>query len=175
MKASFFRFLTKTTFMLMLMICCLSVNGQDNSDFWQKIRFGGSFGLGIGNGYTDVMLAPSAIYEINPYFSTGLGIQGSYVKQRNYYSAFIYGGSVIGIFNPIEQVQLSAEVEQLRVNLETEERLGSYERDFWNTALFVGAGYRAQNVTIGVRYNVLYKKDDLVYSQALMPFVRVYF
>jgi hypothetical protein len=62
----------------------------------------------------------------------------------------------------------------LRVNVDYEGVL-SGSQDFWNTGLFLGAGYRAQNVTIGARYNVLFDKDKSVYSDALMPFVRVYF
>ena len=46
---------------------------------------------------------------------------------------------------------------------------------FWNTALFLGAGYRTQNLTIGVKYNVLHKDNNQVYSQAWLPFVRVMF
>ena len=77
--------------------------------------------------------------------------------------------------NPLPQIQLSAEVEQLRVNLDVDNNMGNYDRDFWNTALFLGAGYRANNVTIGLRYNILFDKNEMVYNDALMPFVRIYF
>jgi len=82
---------------------------------------------------------------------------------------------VIGLSNPLPQIQLSAEVEQLRVNLEAEDVLGTYKRDFWNTAVFLGAGFRTGNATLGIRYNVLFNENDRVYSNALMPFIRVYF
>lgn len=75
-------------------------------------------------------------------------------------------------------MQLSAELEQLRVNNSYDSYWGGGSYDFWNTALFLGAGYRTNNVTIGVRYNVLYKDDDNrpdVYGTDFMPFVRVYF
>jgi len=92
----------------------------------------------------------------------------------------MYGASGIVLFNPIPEVQLSAEVEQLRVNLDVDaDHFGQYEgysKDFWNTGLFLGAGYNVvNNVTVGIRYNVLYNDNDFVYSQAWMPFVRVYF
>jgi hypothetical protein len=91
----------------------------------------------------------------------------------------MYGGSLINIFNPIPEVQLSVELEQLRVNLNYEPEYSSYynipDRDFWNTALYLGAGYNTGNVTVGIRYNVLFDDDDYVYSEAWMPFVRVYF
>ena len=83
--------------------------------------------------------------------------------------------SLITLFNPIHEVQLSAELEQLRVNNTYTAFLPSIKDNFWNTALFLGAGYRSQNVTVGIRYNILYRESNNVYSQAWMPFVRVYF
>jgi len=148
---------------------------KTKSDFWKHIQFGGGLGLGFGNGYADIMVAPSAIYNFNSYFSAGLGAQYNYVKQRNFYSANMYGGSLIALFHPIEELQISSELEQLRVNRTFEDSFGSEKQDFWNTALFLGAGYRNQNVTIGIRYNVLHKDRDNIYAEAFMPFVRIYF
>lgn len=145
------------------------------SDFWNHVQFGGGLGLGFGNNYTDIMVAPTAIYNFNPYFSAGLGAQYSYVKQKDFYKANMYGGSVIALFNPIREIQISTELEQLRVNRTYEGFYGNATQDFWNTALFVGAGYRNQNITIGVRYNVLHKDSDNIYAEAFMPFVRVFF
>ena len=87
----------------------------------------------------------------------------------------MYGPSLIVLGNPIPQIQLSAELEQLRVNVDYDDDLGFPNDNFWNTALFLGAGYRTNNVTIGVRYNVLHDSDKNVYSDVFMPFVRVYF
>ena len=146
------------------------------SNFWKNVQFGGGFGLGIGSGFTDINLAPSAIYNFNEYFSTGIGLQGSYVALKNNYTSAIYGASLISLFNPIDAVQLSAELEQVRVNRTIEQVGGNNLKDnFWNTGLFVGAGYRSGNVTLGARYNVLYNKNSFVYSSAFMPFIRVFF
>ena len=148
---------------------------KTKSDFWERVQFGGGLGLGFGNGYADVAIAPSAIYNFNDYFAAGLGLQYSYVKQRNIFTSNMYGGSVIGLFHPIREIQISTELEQLRVNSRFETINGTTTRDFWNTALFVGAGYRNENVTIGLRYNVLHKDRDYMYVDALMPFVRIFF
>lgn len=181
MKPYFIFSLTKLQATVAFVLTVSTISAQQ-SDFWSKVRFGGSLGAAFGTGYTDVSLAPGAIYQFNQYVALGAGVQGTYVHQRNYYEAYLYGGSVIALFNPIPEVQLSAEVEQLRVNLNVDERYTEYygnvnfrDRDFWNTALFVGAGYAMDNVIIGVRYNVLFNDRDLVYSDAFMPFVRVYF
>lgn len=152
---------------------------KPESDFWKKVQFGGGVGLGIGSGYTDISIAPSAIYNINPYFSAGVGLQGSYISVKNNYNSFIYGGSIIGLLNPVEQIQLSIELEQLRVNTTSNVALVGAnifpKNNFWNTALYLGAGYRTDNITVGVRYNILFNKSDQVYSEAFMPFVRIYF
>ncbi|UFH47408.1 hypothetical protein LNP27_05055 [Flavobacterium galactosidilyticum] len=146
---------------------------QPENQFWRNVQFGGGLGLGFGSGYTDISIAPSAIYNLNEYAALGLGLQYKYLKQKNYYASHFYGGSIIGLLNPIRQIQLSAELEQLRVNVNLVGS-NSNSQDYWNTALFVGAGYRSGNATIGARYNVLDDKNS-IYGSAFMPFVRVYF
>lgn len=172
------------TFILcfMFLICnVININAQDlnktktKSEFWEHVQLGGGIGLGFGGGYTNISIAPSAIYNFNEKVSFGLGTQYSYVYQKDFYSSHIYGGSIIGLFNPFQQVQLSAELEQLKVNNTYEASIGNFKDDFWNTALFIGAGYRSQSVTIGLRYNVLHKDKNNVYVDALMPFIRIYF
>ena len=149
---------------------------KSSSNFWQKVQFGGGLGLGFGNGFTDITVAPSAIYNFNDYVSLGTGLQFSYISQKDFYNSTIVGASIIGLFNPIEEIQLSLEVEEMNVNT-TFQSVGNttLKDNFWNTGLFIGAGYRAENVTIGARYNLLYDKEKTVYGSALMPFVRVYF
>lgn len=150
-----------------------TIDPQSQSNFWKKVQFGGGIGLSFGSGYTDISIAPSAIYNFNQYVALGLGAQYKYVKQRNYYASHLYGGSIIGLFNPINEIQLSAELEELRVNVDLDGS-NSNSQDYWNTGLFLGAGYRTGNVTIGARYNVLNDNNN-VYGSAFMPFVRVYF
>lgn len=151
-----------------------SFSSTSSTDFWNKVQFGGGFGLSLGSGYTDISIAPSAIYNFNEYVAMGVGLQYTYASQRNFYTSNLYGGSVIALFNPIRAIQLSAELEQLRVNVSGSGQ-NSFTNDFWNTGLFLGAGYRTNNVTVGLRYNVLYKENQGAYSDAYMPFVRVYF
>jgi long-subunit fatty acid transport protein len=164
----------KPTFLSLFVgiLCFSSVSGQIQSGLSERVHFGGSLGLSIGSGFTNIVVAPSVIYDVNQYFSAGAGLQGSYVNWQNNFESFIYGASIIGLVNPIEQVQLSAELEQLRVNTTYED---NFKDNFWNTALFLGAGYRTNNVTVGVRYNVLFKERNNVYNEAFMPFIRVYF
>jgi hypothetical protein len=146
---------------------------KSSNNFRDKIQFGGGLGLGFGSGYTDITVAPSAIYNFNEYVSLGIGAQYKYLKQKDSYASNLYGGSLIGLLNPLPEIQLSVELEELRVNINL---LGSNSssQDYWNTALFLGAGYRSGNATIGARYNVLNNQNN-VYGSAFMPFIRVYF
>jgi hypothetical protein len=170
---------------LTVFIFCLNCYSQDSSavkkpsnpksEFWKKVRFGGGLGLNFGNNATSVSIAPSAIYQVNKYFSTGIGLQGSYVSFKDSYKSYIYGGSLIGLVNPIQEIQLSIDLEQLRVNTIFDSKFSIPSTSKWNTALFIGAGYVSNYVTFGVKYNVLYKKTDNVYGEAFMPFIRVFF
>ncbi|MCI9845290.1 hypothetical protein [Flavobacterium pectinovorum] len=150
---------------------------DNNSQFWEKVQFGGGLGLGIGSGYTDISVMPSAIYNVNEIVAVGLGLQFGYLSSKNLYHSYVYGGSLIGLVNPIPEIQLSAELEQVRVNTEYERtnNFPGYTDNFWNTALYLGAGYRTGSVTIGARYDVLFDEDKSRYGSAFMPFVRVYF
>ncbi|WP_370640592.1 hypothetical protein [Flavobacterium sp. SM15] len=181
LKTNILSFLTFVVSLLLFLTASSFVYSQEitspqqKNSFWEKVRFGGGLGLSVGSGYSNIMVAPSAIYHVNNYFSTGLGIQYSYVSQKNWFDSHIYGISLIELVNPIPELQLSAELEQLRVNNTYTEISPEIKDNFWNTALFLGAGYRNQNVTIGIRYNILYRERNNVYSEAWMPFVRIYF
>jgi hypothetical protein len=146
---------------------------KPKSEFWKKVSFIPSIGLSFGNGFSNISVAPAAVYNVNKYFSAGAGLQYSYFKQRDVFSSNTYGASFIALVNPIEQIQISAELEQLRANVKNETT--NISDDFWNTALFLGAGYRMGNSVIGARYNVLFDKDKGVYGDAFMPFVRIAF
>ncbi len=185
MKMRSFIFLTKLTIAVAFCFIFSNTNAQEKR-FWDNVQYGGAAAVGFGSGYTDINLAPSAVYRFNQYVAAGFGLQGSYVYQKDWYKSTMYGGSLIVLGNPIPQIQLSAELQQLRVNLKYDDAVigvpgygyyetSSFSRDFWNTALFLGAGYRMDHVTIGLRYNVLFNENDMVYSDALMPFIMIYF
>ncbi|TDD99414.1 hypothetical protein [Flavobacterium cellulosilyticum] len=151
----------------------MTSNQPDN--FWRNVQFGGGVGLSIGSGYTDISVSPSAIYNINPIVAVGTAFQFGYVSSKNYYTSNIYGASLIGLINPIPEIQLSTELEEINVNTDYKSIDGNNSSSFWNTSLYLGAGYRSGNVTIGVRYNVLFDKNKSYYNDPFMPFVRVYF
>jgi len=152
-----------------------NINNQQGSEFWRNVRYGGGIGLSFGNGFFSGTLAPAAIYDFqNAPFSLGLGLNGTYNSQKNVSNSTIIGGSVIGLFNPIRDIQASLEFEQLNVsrNFEDDQFL---DDNYWYPALFVGIGYMTGNVAFGIRYDLLYDSEKSIYANAYAPFVRVFF
>jgi hypothetical protein len=166
---------------LVLLTLCIGISFQSfsqddtpQSEFWKNVRFGGGIGLSFGDGFFSGTLAPSAIYQFNPDIGLGLGLNGTYNSQKNVYNSTILGASIIGIYNPINQLQVSGEFEYLNVNQRFENNIFE-NRNYWVPGLFVGLGYRSNNVIFGMRYNLLYSRDKSVYANPWAPFVRVFF
>ena len=157
-----------------------TIFAQNDSDkgnnFWKNVQFGGGIGLNFGDGFFSGALAPAAIYRHNTYVSTGIGLNFQYSSQRDVFKSTVMGGSIIGLFNPYRELQISTEFEQLYVSRDFDEQfVSNVDDDYWYPALFLGAGYRSGNMTFGIRYDVLYDKDKSIQNQAWMPFVRFWF
>ena len=172
----------KTKFhVVWLMFCLFSMpllsqnNSNGKTDFWNHVRFGGGIGLSFGNGFFSGTLAPSAIYQFNPQVALGVGLSGTYNTREDFYRSSIIGGSVISMFNPIREVQLSVEFEELNVSRKWDDRTGYKDENYWYPALFLGAGFNSGPVTVGIRYDVLYDRNKSIYADPWIPFVRVYF
>ena len=148
---------------------------QKKSDFWNHVRFGGGIGLNFGDNFFSGTIAPSAIYEFDNMFAMGLGLNATFNNQKSIYKSTILGGSLIGLFNVINELQLSAELEQLNVNRTYNVNLNFEDDNYWSPALFLGIGYRNGNVTFGIRYDILYDTDKSIYVDPWTPFVRLYF
>lgn len=168
--------------MVFVLIVCFStffisgIKAQDEGfKFWDHVRFGGGLGLSFGDGFFSGTIAPSAIYEFNDQFALGVGLNGTYNTLKNTYKSTIIGGSVIGLYNIIPELQFSAEFEELNVSRKYDSAFAIANENYWYPALFLGLGYRNQNFTMGIRYDVLYDSARSIYADSWMPFVRVYF
>lgn len=146
---------------------------NQQSDFWEHVRFGGGIGMSFGDGFFSGTLAPSAIYQFNNQFAAGVALNGTYNSLKHSYTSTILGGSIIGLYNVIPEIQLSAEFEELNVSRNYE--IAIPNDNYWYPALFVGAGFHTNNFTIGIRYDLLYQNKKSIYAEAWAPFVRVYF
>jgi hypothetical protein len=168
----------KNSFFLLLSLLCIYYSQAQytpgQGDFWSQVRYGGGFGLGFTNGGFNLALSPSAIYPVSDTFAAGISLNVNYAK-FNEAKFLAYGGSLLSLYNPMPQIQLSAELEQLRVN-QTFNLGGSIlEDNYWSPALFFGLGYTTRNATIGLRYNVLFDENNSIYTDALIPFLRFFF
>lgn len=155
---------------LLINIQVISSQNDDKNKFWDYVQFGGGLNLSFGNDITNIGVAPSAIYNFSDQFSAGIGISYLYAKNNDIdISLNAYGGSLISLFNPSEEIQLSAEYEKTLVE----------QSDFDSRnidALYLGFGYRVgRNISIGMRYDILYDKDDSIYGSAFSPIARIYF
>ncbi|TNJ44339.1 alpha-ketoglutarate decarboxylase [Tamlana fucoidanivorans] len=153
-----------------------NLNAQEyKNNFWSHVRYGGGIGLNFGSGFFSGTLAPSAIYQFDQRFALGLGLNFTYNSEKNIYHSTILGGSLIGLYNIIPQIQLSAEFEELNVNRKFEPYLNFRNKNYWIPALYLGAGYRNGPVAFGIRYDVLYNDNKSIYSEPWAPFIRFYF
>ena len=139
------------------------------------MRFGGSLGLGFGDGYFNASITPSAVYDFNSYVSAGTAVNFSYVNEKNFFESYVVGISLLGLFNPIPEIQLSVEPQQSYVSRNFDSRTGFPDENYWVSALFLGAGFNAGNVTFGIQYDVLHDPNRSIFIDAWYPFVRVFF
>ena len=181
MKKSIYYFKKATFLIVLLSLCSFGLMAQNSNsngtsnDFWNHVRFGGGIGLSFGDGFFSGTLAPSAIYQFNEQVALGVGLSGTYNTQKDYYKSSVLGVSILGLVNPIPQIQLSAEFEELNVSRKWDSRTGYANENCWYPALFLGAGYSSGPVTFGIRFDVLYDQNKSIYSESWVPFVRVYF
>lgn len=157
---------------LFLSLLTFSQNENDDTNtFWKNVRFGGGLGLGFGNNTTTFAISPTAVYDFNEKFSLGAGVGYQYSKRDNVKSN-VFSVSLLSLFNPINNIQLSIEFEQLFLNQSFE----GVESQTNYPALYLGGAYRvSENVSLGVRYDVLYNSSGSIYASAISPIVRVFF
>ena len=166
----------RNTFLIIVFSLCFKNLHAQNSSFSDNVRFGGGIGLSFGNEFFSGTLEPSAIYQINPIFAVGAGLNFTYNSQKDFYKSTIIGGTLTALVNPFPNIQLSSEFQQLHVNRKYDnDRPLFNDEKYWSPALLLGIGFQTNHVTVGVRYDVLYDDDKSIYGTAWSPFIRVYF
>ena len=152
-----------------------SIAQEAKNDFWEHMRFGGGLGLNFGDGFFSATIAPSGIYQFDKNFALGVGLNATFNNQKSAYKSTILGGSILGLYNVMREIQLSTEFEQLNVNRRYNTNINIANENYWIPALYFGVGYRSGNVTFGIRYDVLYDDQKSIYADPWAPFVRFYF
>ncbi len=153
----------------------LQISYSQGDAFWSNMSFGGNLGIGIGNDTFSGVIEPIAMYNFNEQFAAGIGVSFGYAE-ANDFTATNYGGSILTFYSPIREIRLSAEFQEMGVSRTFEiEGLEDFKENYWYPALFLGAGYRMGNVSVGVRYDVLYERDKSIYGSPYVPFFAVFY
>lgn len=140
-----------------------------------KLKFGCGVGVNFVGG-TNLSLSPNATYSLSKSVSVGGGIQASYAALKNIQNTTTFGLNLLGNYNPIKQILTTLEFAQLKVNSTNETTPEKITRNFWESILFIGAGYNINSkISIGAKYNMLYKEEKSVYTSAIVPFVNIGF
>jgi hypothetical protein len=141
----------------------------------KRLKFGCGFGLSFVGG-TNIGLSPNLIYALSNKVSIGAGIQGSYSAIKNLQNTTTFGANVIGMYSPVQKFTMLLEFAELKVATKTETPTGTDTKKYWDSALFVGAGLNiTSKIAVGAKYNLLYKKDESVYTSPIIPFVNITF
>lgn len=140
-----------------------------------RLKFGCGFGLSFVGG-TNISLSPNLTYAVSDKVSFGGGIQGSYSAIKNLQNTTTFGANVLMLYNPIQKISTLLEFAQLRVSTKTETGTVQTTNSYWDSALFAGLGFNITNkISLGAKYNFLYKEGESVYTSAVIPFVNITF
>ena len=138
-----------------------------------KLKFGCGFGLNFVGG-TNISISPNITYSLSNKISIGAGVQGSYLALKNVQFTTTFGGNVLGQLSLSKKIMATIEFVQLHVN--TKNEITSITRNFWDAALFVGAGLNiTSKILVGGKYNFLYKENESAYTGSFIPFVNITF
>lgn len=148
-------------------------SNAEKDNFWKNVRFGGGIQLSVGSGFTTVGISPSGIYEFSDKLAAGLGVSYLYSRYKLQDITYnVYGASALVLYNPMKEIQLSSEFEELNVMRNNSGDKDSYFLPAW----YMGAAYSmGRRAAIGIRYDVLYDEEKSIYDSAFTPFIRVYF
>ncbi|MEJ1222526.1 alpha-ketoglutarate decarboxylase [Sediminicola sp. 1XM1-17] len=140
-----------------------------------KLKFGMGFGLNFVGG-TNISLSPNLTYNVSEKVGIGVGLQGSYAAIKDLQNTTTFGGNIIAQYSPIKKITTLIEFVELNVTTKTETPTGQIKETYWDSALFVGAGYNiTAKIAIGAKYNLLYDEDESVYTSPVLPFVNITF
>ncbi len=139
----------------------------------KKLKLGLGFGLNFVGG-TSLSLSPNLTYKINDKMAAGAGLLFNYNAVKNLQTTTTVGANVLYFYTPIEKLITTAEFAEMYVNRDL--KFSGIKDNFWDTALFVGAGYQiTPKISAGAKYNLLYNKNKSVYSSPFVPFVNISF
>ncbi|MRH99401.1 hypothetical protein GH721_02550 [Kriegella sp. EG-1] len=141
----------------------------------KRLKFGCGFGLNFVGG-TNIGLSPNLIYLLSNKVSIAAGLQGNYTAIKDLQKTTTIGANALLQYSPVNKLITLLEFAELNVNRTTEAPTGDIKDTFWESALFLGVGMNiTNNISLGAKYNVLYDKDESVYTSPILPFVNITF
>lgn len=165
----------KILVLVLSILFSLQKSYSQNDDFWSNVSFGGNLGIGFDNDTFSGVIEPSVLYNFNEQFAAGMGVSFGYIESNNF-TATNYGGSILAFYSPIREIRLSLEFQEMGVSRTLEiENAQDLKENYWYPSLFIGGGYRISNVSVGIRYDLLYDSNKSIYGSAYTPFVSVFF
>jgi hypothetical protein len=140
-----------------------------------KLKFGCGVGANFVGG-TNLSLSPNLTYQVSKSISLGGGLQASYSALKNIQNTTSFGLNLLGNYNPIKKITTVLEFAQINSKISNETGPSAVTRSFWESVLFVGAGLNiTPKISLGAKYNMLYKEEKSVYTSAIVPFVNIGF
>jgi hypothetical protein len=141
----------------------------------KKLKFGCGFGLNFVGG-TNISVSPNLTYNVNDKIAIGGGLQGSYAAIKNLQNTTTFGVNLLGKYNPAKKITTLLEFSQLRVSTKKDSPTEKSTNSYWDSAFFAGAGYNITNkISVGAKYNFLYKEGKSVYTSPIIPYVNISF
>lgn len=139
----------------------------------KRLKFGMGFGFNFVGG-TNISLSPNLTYRVSDKISVGAGLMFNYMGIKDLQKTTTYGANVLAFYTPVNKLLTTLEFAQLHVNRKM--ILNNLEDEFWDSPLFVGAGYQiTPKIAAGAKYNLLYNKDKSIYTSPVVPFVNISF
>lgn len=139
----------------------------------KRLQFGCGFILNFVGG-TNIGLSPNLTYNVSDKVAFGLGMQWNYLALKDIQKTTTYGANTFFEYRPTQKIMTLLEFVQLRASTTSE--IDDSKVKYWDSALFVGAGFNVTNkISVGAKFNLLYNEDESVYSSPVIPFVNISF
>lgn len=145
-----------------------SINKQNN---W---RVGGGVAMNFGDhGAFALNVSPFIGYELSPNLEGGVTTGYQYSKYRDQKQNLFSVGPYLN-FYLIQSLFLRTQFEYFTGSVKIKN--SSYSTSFDESALWIGGGYRTGGrvqMYAGIMYNVLYKENKSLFSEAYQPIVGI--
>lgn len=164
----------KSIFLFFLLISIPAFSQLAMGTSFGKFRVGGGLSMSFGNdSFFGVSVYPSVGYMLMPGLEAGVTVGYQYSGWKTAKSNLFSAGPYLQFF-PIDELFLRSHYEYFTGK--TKFKDNSYSINYDESALWLGGGYRSGGKVsfyAGLEYNVLWKKDESIFSNAYRPIVGV--